>query len=494
MSGHADISDYNYFDVEDFSVDSFFRSLELQSRFAPTGLEFSFPTDLENVPISSCLSSVGFLDSTTAKFTNCASELPVAKDGGGCHSGLTESATEAAVAVDNDDDDATAVDLFFHSLELRSCLLRADDETIADVSRSSRDKTDPSNSVSGLFSPTTNADEKNDRTGSETDVNVSQSSVYLSEKSLNYLSSCSGLNEGEDCHATKQSSSTNISQSETAAVFISSTHAAELQVARNTYNCVEGSEPSSAAECCKGQNLHTEEQYTARTKNDTVNNSERRVSKGGKISCKVCGIELSSKYSYVRHLLTPLHCRRADGYCVNGPSSGTTTTANTEDIVQLIARQKPIQCRICRFYGDSSSQLLYHLTSTSHFGRLKRKLVRCLPCDYVGTSNDIIEHVKSDSHTIRVRQSSRPSVISAYRSRGCHQQVVCRPTNDGIVCSYCGVKFPSASSLKIHVRRRHTGQRPFTCSVCSKSYCDNSTLTLHYRTAQHQAKCAQLLR
>jgi len=505
MSAHTDITDYNYFDVEDFSVDSFFRSLELQSRFAPSDLEFSFPSDLENVPISSCLGSVGFLDSTTAKSTNTASELSVAGDGGGCSSGLTEGATETSIADDNDDDNATAVDVFFRSLQLRSCLLRSDDETIPDSSHGRCDKADPSSGIADLFSSTTNSEEKNNRTMSSDCNRVvdvchgRQSSGYLLEKSptdfdcLSSTWSGSSLTKGESCHAVQQLSTTHVSQS---AVSIR----AEPQFTRNSFSSFDCSEPCDPATSAD-QTEHSEDRLcgqdqrdTATTKDDTVGITERRASlKGGKMSCKVCGVELSSKYSYVRHLLTPLHCRRAAGYCVTSSSATATTTTNTEDVVRLISRQKPIQCRVCRFYGDTSSQLLYHLTTTYHYSRVKRKLVRCSSCRFVGTSDDIVAHLKSDAHTALVKQSSRPSVISIYRSHGRRQQAVCCQTKDDKSCSDCGMKFPSASSLEIHIRRRHTGHRPFTCSVCSKSYCDNSTLRLHYKTAQHKAKCAVVL-
>ena len=501
MSGHTDITEYNYFDVEDFSVDSFFRSLELQSRFAPSDLEFSFPADLENVPISSCLSSVSFLDGTAAQSTNASGEVSVAEDGGGCRSGLTESATDTSTVEDNDDDNATAVDVFFRSLQLRSCLLRADDET---VPNSSCDKTDTSNTIAGLFSPSNTTEGNSNRTlsNNKTDVNGIQSGLYLPGKTPNgsdcLSSSWNFSSVAEDYSAVKQSSSSHVSLSETDTSFISSTHTV-TQVAESSFasaDCSKLHEPASApdhAEPYEDRMYRQEQQGSAKTEDDIVTSSRRPALKGGKISCDACGVELSSKYSYVRHLLTPLHCRRATGYCVTGPPSSAPTTANTEDVVQLISRHKPIQCRICRFYGDTSSQLLYHLASMSHYNLAKRKLVQCVPCQFVGTSDDLVAHIKSDSHATIVNQSSRPSIITAYRNRGRHQHAVYHRTKVNTSCSDCGAKFPSASSLKIHIRRKHSGERPFTCSICSKSYCDNSTLILHFRTALHRARCAQVL-
>jgi len=93
MAEQVDMSNYNYFDVEDFSIDSFFRSLELQSRFAPNDLEFSFPADLDGVPIS----SVSFLDSSPLKSSTADSRLSAAEDIPQCSSRETEGAVNAVV-------------------------------------------------------------------------------------------------------------------------------------------------------------------------------------------------------------------------------------------------------------------------------------------------------------------------------------------------------------------------------------------------------------
>ena len=477
MAHSMDITDYNYFDVEDFSVDSFFRSLELQSKFASTDLEFSFPADLENVPISACLTSVGFLDSTTAKSTDAVSRLSAVEDSCGCRSGLTDSVAETSIADDNDDDNADAVFSFFQSLQLRSCLLRADDETVPDSSRS----TDISHNIPGLFSQSRHAgvsdvSKKPDRTliGDERDADIrhrNRSDVCLAEKSTNFdrLSSvwtCCSVSQSEDYEATEQSSAAVVSRSDTTTA---STHAHKR------------GESASPADVCEDQRCRQGQAETAATVAETV------ASKSGKMSCDVCAVELSSKYSFVRHLSTPLHRRRADGYCTDRPHSATASTNNTPDIIQLMSKKKPVQCRVCHFYGDTSSQLLQHITTSSHCSRVKTKLLQCLPCQFVGTSDNMTQHVRSESHATLVKQCSRPSIISAYRRRG---QVVCARTQRSKVCSDCGEQFPSASSLEIHSRRRHTGHRPFICTTCHKSYCDNSTLRLHYKTAQHQRKCA----
>ncbi|XP_041434969.1 oocyte zinc finger protein XlCOF7.1-like isoform X1 [Xenopus laevis] len=48
-------------------------------------------------------------------------------------------------------------------------------------------------------------------------------------------------------------------------------------------------------------------------------------------------------------------------------------------------------------------------------------------------------------------------------------------------CTECGKCFASSSSLTVHRRQIHTGEKPFSCSECGKCFASSSQLTVHRR-------------
>lgn len=59
------------------------------------------------------------------------------------------------------------------------------------------------------------------------------------------------------------------------------------------------------------------------------------------------------------------------------------------------------------------------------------------------------------------------------------------------VCSFCGVSFPNNSNLTVHIKTRHTHEKPFKCGNSGIAFIHATDLQSHRLThaGEHPFKC-----
>ncbi|XP_074661740.1 uncharacterized protein LOC141914448 isoform X1 [Tubulanus polymorphus] len=245
----------------------------------------------------------------------------------------------------------------------------------------------------------------------------------------------------------------------------------------------------------------------------TKRQSETVKKKARQFFCSVCNRTMCSERSMGAHLVSQYHTNRA-----------VMKKQENEKLFQtydyLIQVTKPFRCMICTSFSNHSIEFTTHLQSKQHVDNASKLIgpQMCTVCQFQTKNNDeMLAHVQTDAHINAVTSKKRCVIIRERRkdvacsmcrlklhsvtqlkrhllSKHSHVRMMLLNAQRQNVCIPCGgKKFSSRSSLAIHMRRRHTKERPYKCIYCKKSYCDKFTLKIHEKTKKHISKTAAVL-
>ena len=184
--------------------------------------------------------------------------------------------------------------------------------------------------------------------------------------------------------------------------------------------------------------------------------------------CSGCQRLFNNKYNYARHLVSALHLKR----------SKSTLLHLDPAFQRLLLPLKLFQCRICQFYCNTQSDLLEHISTEEHNGKLDNLIgpMTCIRCKYISRSpRDLYKHFTSKEHDKTVAESDRPCVLKEVRHN--------------LPCVHCGKTFHSATKLKQHCTVQHPikqekckgMERQTHCQICSKTFSSHCNWLQHHR-------------
>lgn len=190
--------------------------------------------------------------------------------------------------------------------------------------------------------------------------------------------------------------------------------------------------------------------------------------------CDKCNAKFTCRGSLLNHLKT--HADRTYVCEDCNKSFHTSSTLKSHRLLHTESKQFKCTAPNCEKSFLRKSDLHIHLVSHSD-----ERPYECEVCSSRFKSKaHLVHHGKVHTREKPYKCNQCDKAFGTYSARKFHQLA-----HEGIhpyKCSYCNKIYQRNTKLQVHIRRIHTGERPFACDVCQNvRFYQNWELTAHKR-------------
>ena len=193
-----------------------------------------------------------------------------------------------------------------------------------------------------------------------------------------------------------------------------------------------------------------------------LNSHKRHIHIGGeKYECRHCKKKYTSKQNFINHELSHIEGKHMCELCAKTFDNPSNFKSHME-IVHASVRK--FSCSYCQKLIPTKRALIMH--ERQHTGERPYK---CNHCDKSYTGMSALSKHTQKNHNPSSFKSQTDIVHAKVRK---------------FSCSYCQKLIPTKRALIMH-ERQHTGERPYKCNHCDKSYTGMSALSEHTQRKHH---------